>query len=61
MSVSDELLDKMRAANNGTMAAVRDLVTEILQRRHNAPVVTTIFEAVQEIKSGIEQRPDDRS
>lgn len=50
MSISDELIGKMRAAN-GSMDAIRSLVTDILQRRHNVPVVTTVYEAVQEMKS----------
>ncbi|CAN7372128.1 hypothetical protein LJR220_003315 [Bradyrhizobium sp. LjRoot220] len=58
MSISDELIDKMRAAN-GTMDTVRSLVTDILQRRHNVPVVTTIYEAVQEMKAGTDQDPLD--
>lgn len=59
MAVSGELIDKMRGAN-GAMDAVRELVTDILQRRHNVPIVTTIYETVQELKSGIEQDPQDR-
>lgn len=59
MAISGELIADMRATN-GSMDAVRSLVTDILQRRHNVPVVTTIYEAVQELKSGTDQNPHDR-
>lgn len=58
MSISDELIEKMRAASSST-DPVRAVMADLWQQRHNVPFVTTIYEAAQEVKSGLDQQPGD--
>ena len=58
MSSSSELIGRMRAIN-GPHDTVRALITDILAKGQNVPFVTSIFETVQELKSGTDQRPGD--
>lgn len=60
MSASEDLIRKMRAAGS-SIEAVRAVITDIWQRGHNVPFVTSIFETVQELKSGTDQNPHDRA
>ncbi len=55
MAVTDDLLDKMREASQSTDAA-RSVISDVWAQAHNVPFMTTVYEAVQEAKSGPESR-----
>lgn len=59
MNESYELLKRMRETSRSTDAA-RAVMADIWAQNHNVPFMTTIVETVQEMKSGIEQNPEDR-
>ena len=53
MSDTTELVDRMRAASRTTDAA-RSVIADIWMRAQNVPFMATVYEAVQEAKSGPE-------
>lgn len=57
MKVSGDLLRRMRETSGSTDAA-RALMADIWQQNHNVPFMTTVYESVQEAKSGAEQKPE---
>lgn len=58
MVESDELLRRLRESADSTDAA-RAVMADIWAQNYNVPFLTTVTEAVQEMKSPIEQRPSD--
>lgn len=56
MNVSGDLLARMRETSQSTDAA-RAVMADIWAQNHNVPFMTTVVETVQEMKSGIEQKP----
>lgn len=58
VAVSDDLLGRMRVAYASSDPA-RQVFADILAQRHNMPVMTTIYEAVQEATSPLKQKPED--
>lgn len=54
MKVSSDLLSKMREYSSSTDAA-RALMADIWSQNHNIPYLVTVYEASQEMRSGIEQ------
>lgn len=59
MNASDELIARMREASNSTDPA-RAIMADVWAHNHNIPFLTTVGEAVQEMKSGTNQKPTDR-
>lgn len=59
MKVSDELLERMRETSRSTDAA-RAIMADVWAQNHNVPFITTVFESVEEMKSGAEQKPVDK-
>lgn len=59
MTVSGELLTRMREASESTDAA-RGVMADIWAQNHNVPFMTTVLEAVQEAKAPLEQKPTDQ-
>lgn len=59
MNESDEMLTRMRNASNSNDPA-RAVMADLWQQRHNVPFLVTVVETVQEMKSGIEQKPSDQ-
>lgn len=59
MIVSQDLLARMRESSKSSDPA-RAVMADLWHQRHNVPFLTTVVEAVQEAKSGIEQRSTDR-
>ncbi len=57
MSLTEEVTVKMRetAASNDP---VRALMADLWAQHHNVPFMTTVYEAVQEMKSATDQRPE---
>jgi len=53
MRQSSDLIRYMRSASNSTDAA-RAIMADIWAQNHNVPFLTTVFEAVQEMKTGPE-------
>ena len=53
MQESDDLLKRMRETSNSTDAA-RAVMADIWSQNHNVPFLTTVYESVQEAKSGPE-------
>lgn len=53
MDESDEILRHMRESSRSTDAA-RAVMADIWQQNHNVPFLTTVYESVQEAKSGPE-------
>lgn len=53
MSASDDLLYRIREAGRETDAA-REVIADIWSQASNIPFMTTVYEAVQEAKSGPE-------
>ena len=53
MHESDDLLKKMREASKSTDAA-RAIMADVWSQNHNVPFLTTVYESVQEAKSGPE-------
>jgi hypothetical protein len=56
MKVSGDLIRRMRETSNSTDAA-RAIMADIWHQNHNIPFLTTVYEAVQEAKSGEDQKP----
>jgi hypothetical protein len=59
MATSDDLLTRMRSASQST-DPFRALLADIWAQHHNVPFMTTVVEAVEEAKSPLEQRPEDK-
>lgn len=59
MGESGDLIRRMREDSNSKDAA-RAVMADVWAQSHNVPFMATVVEAVQEIKSGIEQRPEDQ-
>lgn len=59
IAVSSDLLARMRAASRSSDPA-RAVMADLWYQRHNVPFLTTVHEAVQEAKSPLEQKPEDR-
>jgi hypothetical protein len=59
MSQSDELIRKMQDASNSN-DPVRAVMADLFLQRHNVPFMVTIVETVEEMTSGIKQKPTDR-
>lgn len=59
MTVSGDLLTRMQECSRSTDAA-RAIMADVWAQNHNAPFLTTVFEAVQEAKSPIVQNPADK-
>lgn len=57
MNESDDLLRQMREASRSSDAA-RAVMADIWAQHHNVPFMTTVVEAVQEMKSGLEQKSE---
>lgn len=57
MAVSGDLLNRINS--HATKEPAIALIVDIIDQRHNAPFIATIYEATQEISSGINQRSDD--
>jgi hypothetical protein len=57
MRGGDELLRRLRE-NSGLNAAARSVVSDVLARSHNTPFMTTVYEAVQEMKNATDQKPE---
>lgn len=57
MNESDELLKQMRNASSSSDAA-RAVMADVWAQNHNVPFLTTVYETVQEMKSGTDQKPD---
>jgi hypothetical protein len=53
MGVSNDLIARMREAGDSTDAA-RAVMADIWAQNHNIPFLTTVYESVQEAKSGPE-------
>lgn len=53
MGVSSDLIRRMRETSNSN-DAVRAVMSDIWAQSHNVPFMVTVFEAVQEAKSGPE-------
>lgn len=58
MTLTDEVTTRMREAAASTDVA-RAVMADIWSQNHNVPFLTTVVEAVQEMKSGLEQKPSD--
>jgi hypothetical protein len=58
MTISDELIERMREASRSTDAA-RGVMADIWAQHHNVPFMATMVETVQEMKSPLEQKPGD--
>lgn len=56
MVESDELLKRLRDSASSTDVA-RAVMADVWAQRRNIPFLTTVHEAVQEMKSGLEQKP----
>jgi hypothetical protein len=59
MDESEDVLKMLRQSAQSTDAA-RAVMADIWAQNRNVPFLTTVTEAVQEMKSPIAQRPDDR-
>jgi hypothetical protein len=59
MRVSDDFIRRMQEMS-GSKDAARAVMADIWAQNHNVPFITTIVETVEEMKSGIYQRPSDR-
>jgi hypothetical protein len=57
MEVSDDLISQMRNASS-LRDPGRSVVADIWKRRHNVPFMTTVYEAVAEMKSATDQVPE---
>ena len=57
MEVSDDLISQMRQASS-LRDTGRSVVADIWKRRHNVPFMTTVYEAVAEMKSATDQVPE---
>jgi hypothetical protein len=55
MNESADLLNQMREHSCSTDAA-RAVMADVWAQNHNIPFVTTVYQVVQEMKSGIEQQ-----
>lgn len=58
MDESDTLLKMLRHSARSTDAA-RAVMADIWAQNRNVPFLATVTEAVQEMKSSLEQKPDD--
>lgn len=56
MTETRELREKMRGCAESTDVA-RALMADIWFQNHNIPFLTTVYEGVQEMKSGTDQKP----
>jgi hypothetical protein len=56
MTESRALREKMRECSSST-DAVRAVMADIWAQNNNVPFLVTVFEAVQEVKSGTDQKP----
>ena len=56
MQDSDDLLRKLRETSDVTMTA-RSIMADVLRQAHNVPFITTVYEAVQEMKAATDQKP----
>jgi len=52
---SSDLLRRMREHSRSTDAA-RAVMADVWAQNHNIPFMTTVYEAVQEAKSGIQEK-----
>jgi hypothetical protein len=59
MEESEDVLKMLRQSAESTDAA-RAVMADIWAQNRNVPFLTTVTETVQEMKSPIAQRPDDR-
>ena len=50
MNTSDDLISRMRESS-GSKDAVRAIMADIWAQHHNIPFMTTVYEAVQEMKA----------
>ena len=57
MHISGDLLRYMGEASTSTDAA-RGLMADIWAQNHNIPFLTTVYQSVQEMKSGTDQKPE---
>jgi hypothetical protein len=57
MNESADLLNRMREYSCSTDAA-RAVMADVWAQNHNVPFVTSVYQTVQEMKSGIEQKPE---
>ncbi len=53
MSTSADLIEKLRKLN-GTTEVARQVMSDVWDHRQNVPFLTTVYQAVQEGKSGID-------
>lgn len=53
MGISNDLLNRMKETSK-SKDAVRAVMADIWAQAHNVPFMTTVYEAVQEAKSGPE-------
>lgn len=56
MSASDDLIQRMHENSRSTDAA-RAVMADIWAQNHNVPFMTTVYEAVQEAKAPLKQKP----
>lgn len=56
MRESSDLITRMRDNSNCNDAA-RAIMADVWSQHHNVPFLTTVYEAVQEAKSGPDQEP----
>jgi hypothetical protein len=56
MTETRKLREKMRECSASTDVA-RALMADIWFQNHNVPFLTTVYEGVQEMKSGTDQKP----
>jgi hypothetical protein len=55
ISETDHFIEQLRE-ESGQSEPVRELVADIWQYRRNVPVITTLYEANQEMMSAVKQR-----
>ncbi len=58
MNTSDDLIARMQEASRSN-DAFRAVMADIWAQHHNVPFLVTVYEAVQEMKSSTDQRPED--
>jgi hypothetical protein len=57
MRVSGDLLRRMGESSSSTDAA-RAIMADVWAQNHNIPFIVTVYESVQEMKSGADQKPE---
>lgn len=55
MQASGEILQRMSEGSNHPVNA---MVADLIKNRHNAPYITTVYEALQEVNAPLKQRAD---